>query len=106
MIGMDFGSFLVLLVISIVVSAVLHYVLKFYVRAGTSSFVSKVIIGWIGAWLGSPVLGHWWEGLNYGQVYIVPAILCCAAVLVLVVDCVKTCGAVCTCKETGESSEV
>jgi hypothetical protein len=32
MIGMDFGSFLVLLVISLVVSGVLHYGFKFYVR--------------------------------------------------------------------------
>ena len=106
MIGMDFGSFLVLLVISVVVSGVLHYVLKFYVRAGTSSFVSKVIIGWIGAWLGTPVLGRWWEGVQYEQVYIVPAVLGSLAILILVVDCVTTCGAVCTCKETGESSEV
>ncbi len=95
MIGMDFGSFLVLLVISLVVSAVLHYGFKFYVRGGTVSFLSKVIIGWIGAWLGSPVFGNWWAGLNYGQVYYVPAILGSLAMLVLVIDCVKTCGAVC-----------
>ncbi len=67
MIGMDFGSFLALLIISVVVSAILHYGLKFYVRAGTGSFISKVIIGWIGAWLGSPVFGHWPEGLSYAR---------------------------------------
>ena len=90
MIGMSFGSFLVLLIVSIVVSAVLHYGFKFYVRAGTSSFVSKVVIGWIGAWLGSPVFGHWWDGMSYGEVYYIPAILGSAALLVLVVDVVKT----------------
>jgi uncharacterized membrane protein YeaQ/YmgE (transglycosylase-associated protein family) len=95
MIGMDFGSFLVLLIISVVVSGILHYGLKFYVLSGTVSYLSKVVVGWIGAWLGSPVFGHWWEGLSYGQVYYVPAVLGSLAVLVLVVDCVKTCGAVC-----------
>jgi hypothetical protein len=34
MIGMDFISFIILLVISIVVSGVLHFVIKFYVRPG------------------------------------------------------------------------
>lgn len=47
MIGMDFISFLILLVISIVVSAVLHYVVKFYIRPGLVSFLSKVVFGWI-----------------------------------------------------------
>ncbi len=90
MIGMDLRSFLMLLLISVAVSAVLHYVFKFYVRAGTGSFLSKVIIGWIGAWLGSPVFGHWPEGLGYGAVYYVPAILGSFALLVLVVDIVKS----------------
>ncbi len=94
MIGMDLRSFLILLLISVAVSAVLHYGLKFYVRAGTGSFLSKAIIGWIGAWLGSPVFGHWPEGLSYGEVYYVPAILGSFALLVLVVDVVKsTCAA-------------
>jgi uncharacterized membrane protein YeaQ/YmgE (transglycosylase-associated protein family) len=89
MIGMDFVSFLVLLVISVVVSGILHYGLKFYVTPGTESFCSKVVIGWIGAWLGSPVLGHWWPGLQYGEVYFVPAILGSLALLVVAIDLVK-----------------
>ncbi len=97
MIGMEFGSFLALLIISVVVSGILHYGFKYYVRAGAVSFLSKVVVGWIGAWLGSPVFGHWWEGLNYQQVYYVPAILGSLAALILVVECVKTCGAVCIC---------
>jgi uncharacterized membrane protein YeaQ/YmgE (transglycosylase-associated protein family) len=96
MIGdIDFGSFLVLLAISAVVSAVLHYGFKFYVVAGTGSFLSKVIIGWVGARAGSPILGHWWEGLNYQHIYFVPAILGAAAVLILAIDLVKTCSRVC-----------
>jgi len=108
MIGMDFGSFLALLIISVVVSGILHYGFKYYVRSGAVSFLSKVVVGWIGAWLGSPVFGHWWEGLNYQQVYYVPAILGSLAILVLAVDCVKTCGEVCVCTpgETGPEKEV
>ena len=90
MIGMNFVSFLILLVISVVVSAVLHFGLKFYIRPGLGSFLSKVIWGWIGAWLGSPVFGHWFGGLKYQDVYIIPAILGSLAILVLLVDWVKT----------------
>lgn len=91
MIGMDFISFLILLIISVVVSAILHFVFKYYIVPGWWSFLSKVLIGWIGAWLGSPVFGYWWQGLNYKQVYIVPAVLGCLLLLICVVDCVKTC---------------
>jgi uncharacterized membrane protein YeaQ/YmgE (transglycosylase-associated protein family) len=90
MIGMNLISFVILLVISVVVSFVLHYALKYYGIPGIASFFSKVVIGWIGAWLGSPVFGHWWEGLNYQEVYIIPAILGSLALLVFMVDLVKT----------------
>ena len=59
MIGMDFISFLILLVISVVVSGILHYGLNYYVTSGFWSFCSKVAVGWVGAWIGSPVIGHW-----------------------------------------------
>jgi len=90
MIGMSFISFLILLIISVAVSAILHYVLKFYIRPGLTSFFSKVIFGWIGAWLGSPVLGHWFDGLVYENVYIIPAILGSLILLVIMVDLVLT----------------
>ncbi len=89
MIGMDFISFLILLVISAVVSGILHFILKYYIIPGWRSYFSKVGIGWVGAWLGSPVLGYWW--VNYKEVYIVPAILGSLAILVFAVDCIKTC---------------
>jgi len=90
MIGMDFVSFLILLIISIVVSGILHYGLKYCVTPGFWSFCSKVVVGWIGAWLGSPVLGNWWPGLNYMQVYYIPAILGSAALVILAVDVTKS----------------
>jgi uncharacterized membrane protein YeaQ/YmgE (transglycosylase-associated protein family) len=91
MIGMDFISFIILLIISIVVSGVLHFIIKFYIRPGWWSYASKVFIGWVGAWLGSPVFGYWWQGLNYKEVYIIPAILGSLASVVFVVDLIKSC---------------
>lgn len=93
MIGMDFISFLVIVVISLVVSAVFHFALGYRVMPGWGSYAGKVVLGWVGGWLGSPVLGHWWEPLRYEQVYVIPAILGSAALIVLAVDCFKTAGA-------------
>ncbi len=90
MIGMSFLSFLILLVISLGVSLILHYGFKYHVRPGFDSFVSKVIFGWIGAWLGSPVLGNWFSGLVYENVYIIPAILGCLAILIVMGDLALT----------------
>jgi uncharacterized membrane protein YeaQ/YmgE (transglycosylase-associated protein family) len=90
MIGMSFVSFLILLVISVAVSAILHFGFKFYIRPGYVSFISKVIFGWIGAWLGSPVFGSWFGGLVYEKIYIIPAILGSLALLIIMVDLVLT----------------
>jgi uncharacterized membrane protein YeaQ/YmgE (transglycosylase-associated protein family) len=90
MIGMSFVSFLILLVISVAVSAILHFGFKFYIRPGYVSFISKVIFGWIGAWLGSPVFGYWFGGLVYEKIYIIPAILGSLALLIIMVDLVLT----------------
>jgi uncharacterized membrane protein YeaQ/YmgE (transglycosylase-associated protein family) len=90
MVGMDFVAFLILLVISVVVSLVLHYWLKMQVRAGIESLIGKIVWGWVGAWLGSPVFGCWFPGWNYQGVYFVPAILGSFALLILMIDLVKT----------------
>jgi uncharacterized membrane protein YeaQ/YmgE (transglycosylase-associated protein family) len=90
MIGMNFVAFLILLVISAFVSAILHYGFKYYVRPGFNSFISKVIFGWIGAWLGSPVFGYWFVGVQYQNVYIIPAILGSFAFLIMMIDLAKS----------------
>jgi uncharacterized membrane protein YeaQ/YmgE (transglycosylase-associated protein family) len=73
MLGMSFASFLTLLVVSVVVAAVCHWILRYRFLEGIDSFLAKVAVGWVGGWLGSPVLGHWlWK---VQSVYLVPAIL-------------------------------
>jgi uncharacterized membrane protein YeaQ/YmgE (transglycosylase-associated protein family) len=87
---MSFVAFLILLIISVVVSAILHFGFKYYVKPGMNSFLAKVIFGWIGAWLGTPVFGSWFSGLNYEGVYYIPAILGSFAILIMMVDWVKS----------------
>jgi uncharacterized membrane protein YeaQ/YmgE (transglycosylase-associated protein family) len=73
MLGMSLLSFLILTFISAVVAAAYHYVIRYHFLEGNDAMVGKLVIGWLGAWLGSPVLGHWlWKVEN---VYIVPALL-------------------------------
>ena len=75
MIGMSFISFVELLGISVVVALMLHYLVKYRNVAGFEGFLGKVIIGWLGAWLGSPVFGHWPATLSFADVYPIPAFL-------------------------------
>ena len=65
MLGMNFTSFLTLLIVSVVVAAVYHWILRYRFLEGIDSFLAKVAVGWVGGWLGSPVLGHW---LRYSPV--------------------------------------
>jgi uncharacterized membrane protein YeaQ/YmgE (transglycosylase-associated protein family) len=90
MIGMSFPSFIVLAIISIIVSLILHYGVRFYAVPGFNSFLGKVVLGWLGGWLGSPVFGHWGPSMEMDQVFIIPALLGCVAGLVLAVDWVTT----------------
>ena len=73
MLGMSLLSFLLLTLIGAVVAVAYHYVMRYRFLEGNEAFFGKLIVGGFGAWLGSPVLGHWlWKIEN---VYIVPAIL-------------------------------
>ncbi len=73
MIGMTFISFLALLIVGLVAASVLHFALRYRMMQGLDGFAAKWILGWVGAWLGSPVLGHWWFAIQ--NVYIVPALV-------------------------------
>jgi uncharacterized membrane protein YeaQ/YmgE (transglycosylase-associated protein family) len=75
MIGMCFWEFLVLLVAAVIAAVVLHYLICYRFLAGIDGFLGKLIAGWVGAWLGSPVFGHWFEPLKLAGVYLIPALL-------------------------------
>lgn len=73
LLGMSFLSFLVVIVIGAVAAIAYHDVFQYRFLEGSDARFGKLIVGWLGAWLGSPVFGHWfWKVEN---VYVVPAIL-------------------------------
>ncbi|MGM0380513.1 MAG: hypothetical protein ACQEP7_00850 [bacterium] len=97
MIGMSFISFLILLAISVVVALIFHFG-GYNIRSGWDSFVNKVIIGWVGAWLGTPVIGYWpdrFDWLSYSDanvtICIIPAIIGAFALVIFAVDIARTC---------------
>ena len=73
MLGMTLLSFLVLTVIGAVVAVAYHNVIRYRFLEGKDALFGKLIVGWLGAWLGSPVFGHWFWKIE--NVYVVPAIL-------------------------------
>ena len=75
MIGMNFRALLILFVAALIAAGVLHYVIRYRFLDGFDGFVGKCIAGWVGAWLGSPVLGHWFERAKLANVYLIPALL-------------------------------
>lgn len=75
MIGMNLASFITLLVISAIWSAIFQAA-GYRVLRGIEGYFSKVVVGWIGAWIGSPVLGYWGGHIvGTSGVFVVPAIL-------------------------------
>ena len=75
MIGMDFRALLILIVAALIAAGVVHYVIRYRFLDGFDGFVGKCVAGWVGAWLGSPVLGHWFERAKLANVYLIPALL-------------------------------
>lgn len=75
MIGMGFGGCLTLFAIGFIVAAVMHLAIGYRFRSGFNGFLSKWIVGWVGAWTASPVLGHWFSGVALGGQYIIAAFL-------------------------------
>ena len=59
MLGMSSLSFLILTLIAAAVAVAYHNVIRYRFLEGYDAFIGKLIVGWLGAWLGSPVLGHW-----------------------------------------------
>src|ERR1700733_6124889 len=72
---MNFASFLTLLVIGAVCALASHSMLKLKVLQTGEGYPCALIMGWIGAWIGSPVLGYWSWMVPGTSVYLVPAII-------------------------------
>jgi len=70
-----FLSFLVLLLISVVASLLIQYVAKIEPIKGMRGLINNICIGFIGAWLGHPIFGHWFKPVRIWDVYIIPALL-------------------------------
>jgi|SRR5579875_62959 len=88
LIGMHFLSFLILLILSLVAAAVLHWVIRYRFFAGIEGFFAMWVAGWIGAWLGPAVLGHWFGPVMLWNIYILPALIgAFAAAFVATVCC-------------------
>jgi uncharacterized membrane protein YeaQ/YmgE (transglycosylase-associated protein family) len=75
MIGMHFGAFLTLLIVSLIGAGVIHYGIRYRFIEGIDGFLGKWIVAWVAAWVGSPVLGYWFGGFKIGNVYLIPALL-------------------------------
>jgi uncharacterized membrane protein YeaQ/YmgE (transglycosylase-associated protein family) len=73
MIGMNFSSFLTLLILGVISAIVLHLGMHKHTPRGADGFFTKWIGGWIGGWLGSPVLGHW--SFRIEAIYVIPALI-------------------------------
>jgi len=58
MLGMSFLSFLILTFIGAVVAATYHYVFRYRFLEGSDAVIGKLIIGWLGAWLGGLYANH------------------------------------------------
>jgi uncharacterized membrane protein YeaQ/YmgE (transglycosylase-associated protein family) len=71
---MGFASFLTLLIISAILSAIVHGA-GYKLLPGVEGYFTKLITGWIGGWLGTPVLGYWGGAIRNGNVHLIPAIL-------------------------------
>ncbi len=87
---MNFVSFIIVLGFALFVSLILHYGVKYFVRANVGSFFGELVFAWLGAWLGSSVLGFWFSSWNYDKVYFIPAFLGAIALMVLYVEISKT----------------
>jgi uncharacterized membrane protein YeaQ/YmgE (transglycosylase-associated protein family) len=88
MIGMALGGFITLLVISVLWSAIVHGA-GYRILPGAEGYFAKLIIGWLGGWVGSPVLGYWGGNVPGTNIYMIPAILGSVAAIFISVAIVR-----------------
>ena len=89
MIGMTFVSFLSLLFIGAICAGFLYNMLKSGLMHHGEGYLIRLIVGWVGAWIGSPVLGHWGWMIPETTVYLGPAVLGALAAIYVVTELVR-----------------
>jgi uncharacterized membrane protein YeaQ/YmgE (transglycosylase-associated protein family) len=75
LIGMRFLSFLILLILSAFAAAILHGAVRYRFFNRVDGFFGQWIVGWICAWLGPAVFGHWFGPIMLWNIYIIPALI-------------------------------
>jgi hypothetical protein len=75
LIGMSFGSFVVLLIASAIAAGIVHWGFRYRLFEGFTGFLGQWMVAWVGAWLGPAVLGHWFDGALVEGIYLIPAFL-------------------------------
>ena len=89
MIGITFTSCVALLVMSAICAFIFQNLLKLRVLCRGEGYLSKLIVGWVGAWIGSPVLGYWGPSISGTRIYWIPAIIGSLAAIYLCVASLK-----------------
>ena len=84
MLTLDLSGFIIMLMLSVIAAAIMHYAFHYYVMPGFWSFVSKVVVGFVGGVLGPAVFGHWSPVV--AGVPVVPAMIGSFALIFFVVD--------------------
>jgi uncharacterized membrane protein YeaQ/YmgE (transglycosylase-associated protein family) len=89
MIGMTFGAFLTLLLISAIWSAIIHGA-GYRALSGAEGYFAKLVVGWIGGWIASPILGYWGGPIAGSNAYIIPVIIGSLAAIFVEVAAMRT----------------
>ena len=88
MFGMTFSSFLALLVIGAACALFLSRIPQPR-PLGTAAYIGQLIVGWLGAWIGSAVVGHWGWIIPTTNVYLLPAAISSLAAIYALIESVK-----------------
>ena len=83
---MTFSSFLVLLAIGAVCALFLHSILKPRLLGKGHGYLCQLIAGWLGAWIGSAVVGHWGWMIPATNVYLQPAVVSSLAAIYALIE--------------------
>ncbi len=89
MFALSFNPFLALLLLGLISGFVIHVIAAYRLRSGFDGFLYAWIGGYIGAWFGTPVFGHW--GMHVANIFIIPALLGAFVGSFLVVAVMKEC---------------